>query len=80
MKWYRSKWFIVIVAVSVCAGGSYAYLAKEEDNESSGRERDDGGCRKKEISALPYPERHSSSLKIHKSFQLHRTRTLSRST
>ena len=28
MKWYRSKWFIVIVAVSVCAGGSYAYLAK----------------------------------------------------
>ncbi|KQX67934.1 efflux RND transporter periplasmic adaptor subunit [Paenibacillus sp. Root444D2] len=26
MKWYRSKWFIVIVAVSVCAGGSYAYF------------------------------------------------------
>ena len=35
MKWYRSKWFIVIVAVSVCAGGSYAYLAKGKTTKAA---------------------------------------------
>ncbi|MBP1961844.1 efflux RND transporter periplasmic adaptor subunit [Paenibacillus aceris] len=35
MKWYRSKWFIVIVAVSVCAGGSYAYLAKGKKSKTA---------------------------------------------
>ncbi|MFC5448219.1 efflux RND transporter periplasmic adaptor subunit [Paenibacillus aestuarii] len=28
MKWYRSKWFIAVIAVSVCAGGTYVYLTK----------------------------------------------------
>ncbi|MBD0380459.1 efflux RND transporter periplasmic adaptor subunit [Paenibacillus sedimenti] len=28
MKWYRSKWFIAVIAVCVCAGGTYAYLAQ----------------------------------------------------
>ncbi|SDN84246.1 hypothetical protein SAMN04487897_105117 [Paenibacillus sp. yr247] len=35
MKWYRSKWFIVIVAVSVYAGGSYAYLAKGKKTKAA---------------------------------------------
>ncbi|MCD1257330.1 efflux RND transporter periplasmic adaptor subunit [Paenibacillus athensensis] len=28
MKWWRSKWFIVIVAVAICGAGSWLYLAK----------------------------------------------------
>lgn len=28
MKWYRSKWFIVSIAVIICAGGTYVYLTK----------------------------------------------------
>lgn len=35
MKWYRSKWFIVIIAVCVCAGGTYAYLAKGKKSKAA---------------------------------------------
>jgi len=28
MKWWRSKWFIVIVAVAVCGAGGWLYVAK----------------------------------------------------
>ncbi|UJF36036.1 efflux RND transporter periplasmic adaptor subunit [Paenibacillus hexagrammi] len=28
MKWIRSKWFVIIVAAAVCAGGTYVYVAK----------------------------------------------------
>jgi HlyD family secretion protein len=35
MKFFRSKWFIVIVAICVCAGGSYAYLEKGKKTKST---------------------------------------------
>lgn len=35
MKFFRSKWFILIVAIIVCAGGSYAYLAKGKKTKSA---------------------------------------------
>ena len=35
MKCFRSKWFIVIVAICVCAGGSYAYLAKGKKTKAA---------------------------------------------
>ncbi|OCT14206.1 efflux transporter periplasmic adaptor subunit [Paenibacillus pectinilyticus] len=35
MKFFRSKWFIVIVAICVCAGGSYAYLAKGKKSKAA---------------------------------------------
>lgn len=35
MKWLRSKWFIVIVAICVCAGGSYVYLANGKKTKSA---------------------------------------------
>ncbi|UKS28956.1 efflux RND transporter periplasmic adaptor subunit [Paenibacillus sp. HWE-109] len=35
MKWYRSKWLIVSIAVILCAGGSYAYLAKGKKTKAA---------------------------------------------
>lgn len=35
MKWLRSKWFIVFVAICVCAGGSYAYFANGKKTKSA---------------------------------------------
>lgn len=35
MKFFRSKWFILIVAILVCAGGSYAYLAKGKKSKAA---------------------------------------------
>ncbi|MDR6549618.1 efflux RND transporter periplasmic adaptor subunit [Paenibacillus qinlingensis] len=35
MKFFRSKWFIVIVAILVCAGGSYAYLSKGKKSKAA---------------------------------------------
>ncbi|MZQ87401.1 efflux RND transporter periplasmic adaptor subunit [Paenibacillus sp. 5J-6] len=35
MKWYRSKWFIVSIAVIICAGGTYAYLTKGKKSKAA---------------------------------------------
>ncbi|WNR42312.1 efflux RND transporter periplasmic adaptor subunit [Paenibacillus roseipurpureus] len=35
MKWVRSKWFIVLVAICVCAGGTYAYMAKGKKTKTA---------------------------------------------
>lgn len=35
MKWYRSKWFIVSIAVIICAGGTYAYLTKGKKSNAT---------------------------------------------
>lgn len=35
MKWYRSKWFIVLIAVIVCAGGTYAYFTKGKKSKAA---------------------------------------------
>lgn len=35
MKFFRSKWFILILAICVCAGGSYVYLAKGKKTKTA---------------------------------------------
>ncbi|BFT71575.1 efflux RND transporter periplasmic adaptor subunit [Paenibacillus sp. P36] len=35
MKWYRSKWFIILIAVIVCGSGTYVYLTKGKKSKAA---------------------------------------------
>ncbi|MEC0228329.1 efflux RND transporter periplasmic adaptor subunit [Paenibacillus alba] len=35
MKWYRSKWLIISLAVILCAGGTYVYLTKGKKTKTA---------------------------------------------
>lgn len=65
MKWYRSKWFIVLIAVIVCAGGTYAYFTKGKKSKAADVKEVTYEV-KKGIFVLPYQVPHSSNPKIHK--------------